>query len=73
MDVITPNPKTSGGARWNYLAAWAYAQKQYNRTEEQMENFIKKLYQNVIVLDSGARNATPSFAANGKGDVQREN
>ena len=55
MDVITPNPKTSGGARWNYLAAWAYAQKQYDGDEAQMENFIKKLYQNVLVLDSGAR------------------
>lgn len=73
VDVITPNPKTSGGARWNYLAAWAYAQKQYNRNEEQMENFIKKLYQNVLVLDSGARSATTSFAENGQGDVKREN
>ena len=55
VDVITPNPKTSGGARWNYLAAWAYAQKQYDGDEAQMENFIKNLYQNVLVLDSGAR------------------
>lgn len=69
MDVITPNPKTSGGARWNYLAAWAYAQKQYDGDEAQMENFIKKLYQNVLVLDSGARSATTSFAENGQGDV----
>ena len=69
MDVITPNPKTSGGARWNYLAAWAYAQKQYDGDEAQMENFIKKLYQNVLVLDSGARSATTSFVENGQGDV----
>ena len=69
VDVITPNPKTSGGARWNYLAAWAYAQKQYDGDEAQMENFIKKLYQNVLVLDSGARSATTSFAENGQGDV----
>lgn len=50
VDVITPNPKTSGGARWNYLATWAYAQKIYNNDEEKMEAFIKKLYQNVLVL-----------------------
>ena len=69
VGVITPNPKTSGGARWNYLAAWAYAQKQYDGDEAQMENFIKKLYQNVLVLDSGARSATTSFVENGQGDV----
>ena len=69
VDVITPNPKTSGGARWNYLAAWAYAQKQYDGDEAQMENFIKNLYQNVLVLDSGARSATTSFVENGQGDV----
>ena len=69
IDVITPNPKTSGGARWNYLAAWAYAQKIYNNDEEKMEAFIKKLYQNVLVLDSGARSATTSFVENGQGDV----
>ena len=69
VDVITPNPKTSGGARWNYLAAWAYAQKIYNNDEEKMEPFIKKLYQNVLVLDSGARSATTSFVENGQGDV----
>ena len=67
--MITPNPKTSGGARWNYLAAWAYAQKIYNNDEEKMEAFIKKLYQNVLVLDSGARSATTSFVENGQGDV----
>lgn len=69
VDVITPNPKTSGGARWNYLAAWAYAQKVYNNQEDKMEEFIKKLYQNVLVLDSGARSATTSFVENGQGDV----
>ena len=69
VGVITPNPKTSGGARWNYLAAWAYAQKIYNNDEEKMEAFIKKLYQNVLVLDSGARSATTSFVENGQGDV----
>ena len=69
VDVITPNPKTSGGARWNYLAAWAYAHKAYNNQEDKMEEFIKKLYQNVLVLDSGARSATTSFVENGQGDV----
>ena len=69
VDVITPNPKTSGGARWNYLAAWAYADEKYNGQEDKMEEFIKKLYQNVLVLDSGARSATTSFVENGQGDV----
>ena len=69
VDVSTPNPKTSGGARWNYLAAWAYAQKVYDGQEDKMEEFIKKLYQNVLVLDSGARSATTSFVENGQGDV----
>ena len=69
MGVITPNPKTSGGARWNYLAAWAYADKKYNGDEAKIEDFIKKLYQNVLVLDSGARGATTSFVENGQGDV----
>lgn len=69
VGVITPNPKTSGGARWNYLAAWAYADKKYNGDEAKIEDFIKKLYQNVLVLDSGARGATTSFVENGQGDV----
>ena len=69
VDVITPNPKTSGGARWNYLAAWAYAQIIYNNAEDTIEAIIKKLYQNVLVLDSGARSATTSFVENGQGDV----
>lgn len=69
IGVITPNPKTSGGARWNYLAAWAYADKLYNGDETKIRDFIKKLYQNVLVLDSGARGATTSFVENGQGDV----
>lgn len=69
VGVITPNPKTSGGARWNYLAAWAYADKLYNGDEAQIEDFVKKLYQNVLVLDSGARGATTTFVENGQGDV----
>ena len=69
VGVITPNPKTSGGARWNYLAAWAYADKLYNGNETKIKDFMKKLYQNVLVLDSGARGATTSFVENGQGDV----
>ena len=69
VGVVTPNPKTSGGARWNYMAAWAYADKKYDGDETQMKDFIKKLYQNVVVLDSGARGATTSFVENGQGDV----
>ncbi len=69
VGVITPNPKTSGGARWNYLAAWAYANKQYNGDETQIKDFVKKLYKNVLVLDSGARGATTTFVENGQGDV----
>ena len=69
VGVITPNPKTSGGARWNYLAAWAYADRLYNQDETQIKDFIKQLYQNVLVLDSGARGATITFVENGQGDV----
>lgn len=69
VGVITPNPKTSGGARWNYLAAWAYADKLYGGDEAQVKEFIRKLYQNVLVLDSGARGATTTFVENGQGDV----
>ena len=69
VGVITPNPKTSGGARWNYLAAWSYADNKFNGDEAQIKDFIKKLYQNVLVLDSGARGATTSFVENGQGDV----
>lgn len=69
VEIITPNPKTSGGARWNYLAAWAYADKLYNGDETEIESFMKKLYSNVIVLDSGARSATTNFVENKQGDV----
>ena len=69
VGVITPNPKTSGGARWNYLAAWAYADAQDGGDEAQTEAFLKKLYNNVLVLDSGARGATTTFVENGQGDV----
>jgi len=67
--VITPNPKTSGGARWNYLAAWAYALKQPGGNEASAKDFVKTLYGNVKVLDSGARGATNTFAERGIGDV----
>lgn len=68
VGVITPNPKTSGGARWNYLAAWYYFEKQ-GLSEEQITEKIKNLYSNVLVLDSGARGATTTFTENGQGDV----
>ncbi|WP_409300084.1 sulfate ABC transporter substrate-binding protein [Peribacillus sp. SCS-155] len=69
VSVITPNPKTSGGARWNYLAGWAYADKKYNGDEDRIKNFMKKLYQNVEVLDSGARDSTNTFVQRKIGDV----
>lgn len=69
VSVITPNPKTSGGARWNYLAAWAYALKQNNNEEIKAKEFITKLYKNVPVLDSGARGSTTTFVERGIGDV----
>ncbi|BAB06846.1 sulfate ABC transporter substrate-binding protein [Halalkalibacterium halodurans] len=68
VSVITPNPKTSGGARWNYLAAWGYALQEYG-SEEAAKEFVTKLYQNVAVLDSGARGATTTFVERGIGDV----
>ena len=67
--VITPNPKTSGGARWNYLAAWGHALLQSNRDETKAKDFITRLYKNVPVLDSGARGATTTFVERGIGDV----
>ena len=67
--VITPNPKTSGGARWNHLAAWGYALKQPGGTQASATDFLKKLYKNVPVLDSGARGATTTFVERGIGDV----
>jgi len=68
LSVITPNPKTSGGARWNYLAAWGYALKKTG-SEEGAREFVTKLYHNVPVLDSGARGATTTFVQRGMGDV----
>ena len=67
--MITPNPKTSGGARWNYLAAWAYALKQPGGDEAKAREFVGKLYRNVPVLDTGARGSTTTFAQRGIGDV----
>ncbi len=69
IDIVTPNPKTSGGARWNYLAAWAYALAQPGGNEDTARAFVKSLYGNVKVLDSGARGATTSFAERRIGDV----
>jgi sulfate transport system substrate-binding protein len=67
--VITPNPKTSGGARWNYLAGWAWAKKQPGGSDETAKDFIRKLYKNVPVLDTGARGSTTTFVQRGIGDV----
>ncbi len=69
VEVITPNPKTSGGARWNYLAAWGYALKQNNGDEAKAQEFVSKLFKNVPVLDSGARGSTTTFVERGIGDV----
>lgn len=69
VSVITPNPKTSGGARWNFLAAWGYALKKNNGDEQKAKEFVTKLYHNVPVLDSGARGATTTFTEKGIGDV----
>jgi len=69
VGVITPNPKTSGGARWNYLAAWAYALAQPGGNEASARDFVAKIYKNVFVLDSGARGSTTTFVERGIGDV----
>jgi sulfate transport system substrate-binding protein len=69
IKVITPNPKTSGGARWNYLAAWGWALKQFDGDEAKVKDYIGKLYKNVPVLDSGARGSTTTFGQRGIGDV----
>ncbi|MDQ0516662.1 sulfate ABC transporter substrate-binding protein [Kaistia geumhonensis] len=69
VQVITPNPKTSGGARWNYLAAWAYANDKFGGDDAKIRDFVGKLYRNVPVLDSGARGSTTTFAQRGIGDV----
>ena len=68
IKIITPNPKTSGGARWNYLAAWAFAERQYGSAEK-ARDFVRQLYRNVPVLDSGARGSTITFVQRGVGDV----
>src|SRR5207249_7517701 len=69
VGVITPNPKSSGGARWNYLAAWAWALKQPGGNEAKARDFVARLYKNVPVLDSGARGSTTTFVERGIGDV----
>lgn len=69
ISVSTPNPKTSGGARWNYLAAWGYALKNFGNDEAKAKEFVAKIYKNVPVLDSGARGSTTTFVERGIGDV----
>ncbi|MHB8111456.1 MAG: sulfate ABC transporter substrate-binding protein [Syntrophorhabdaceae bacterium] len=69
ISVITPNPKTSGGARWNYLAAWGYALRQKGGNDASAKDFVTKLFKNVPVLDSGARGSTNTFVKRGLGDV----
>lgn len=69
VEVITPNPKTSGGARWNYLAAWGYALKHNGGDEASAKAFVKQIFSNVKVLDSGARGSTTTFTERGIGDV----
>lgn len=69
VEVITPNPKTSGGARWNYLAAWGYALKKNGNDAEKAKEFVKAIYKNVPVLDSGARGSTTTFVEREMGDV----
>src|SRR5690606_35897233 len=68
VSVVTPNPKTSGGAQWNYLAAWEFARRKYG-SDEKAKEFVAKLYKNVAVLDSGARGSTTTFVQRGIGDV----
>jgi len=69
VSVVTPNPKSSGGARWNYLAAWGYALKKNNNSEAKAKDFVSKLFQNVKIMDTGARGATTTFVQRGIGDV----
>jgi sulfate/thiosulfate transport system substrate-binding protein len=69
VEVITPNPKTSGNGRWSYLGAWAYAAEQFGKDEAKVRDFMAKLYANVPVLDTGARGSTTTFAQRGIGDV----
>lgn len=69
VDIITPDPKSSGGACWNFLAAWYYADCLYDGDEDSIKEFMTSLYANVLVMDSGARGATTTFVENGQGDV----
>ena len=69
VEIITPNPKTSGGARWNYLAAWAWAKHQPSGNDSKAQDFVRQIYKQTKVLDSGARGATTTFAERGIGDV----
>jgi sulfate/thiosulfate-binding protein len=69
VSVVTPNPKTSGGARWNYLAAWAYASRQFGGDEAKVRDFVGAIYKNTAKLDSGARGSTTTFTQQGTGDV----
>lgn len=69
VNVITPDPKSSGGACWNFLAAWYYADREFNGSEADMKDFVANIYDNVLVMDSGARGATTTFVENGQGDV----
>jgi sulfate transport system substrate-binding protein len=69
ISVVSPNPKTSGGARWNYLAAWGYALKKFGNDDAKAKDFVTRLYKNVPVLDTGARGATTTFVQSGIGDV----
>lgn len=69
VKIINPDPKSSGGACWNFLAAWNWAKTEYNNNQTKIKSFMKKLYANVTVMDSGARGATTTFVENGQGDV----
>ena len=69
VKVITPDPKSSGGACWNFLAAWSYGMKKFGNNENKISEFVKKIYKNIAVMDSGARAATTTFVENGQGDV----
>ena len=69
VEIINPDPKSSGGACWNFLAAWQYAKEKFGGDETKMKEFMKQLYANVTVMDSGARGATTTFVENGQGDV----
>ena len=69
VSVITPNPKTSGGARWNYLAAWGHALRKFSNDPAKAQDFVKRIYKNVPILDTGARGATVTFVERGIGDV----